>query len=62
MRTPQPKPAASTGRVGINIKIPASVHRAAKVACVSRGVTWDQAATEALDAWARGRGPHDIKQ
>ncbi len=56
MRTPQPKPTAQTGRIGLNIKIPASEHRAAKVASVSRGLTWDQAATEAVDAWARGRG------
>jgi hypothetical protein len=56
------KQAAEAERVGINIKIPASVHRAAKVACVSRGLTWDQAATEALEVWARARAPHDSRQ
>jgi hypothetical protein len=53
----QPKTPSSAGveKVGINVRIPASVHRAAKVACAATGMTWDEAATEAFDAWARRR-------
>lgn len=39
--------------VGVNVRLPADVHRAAKIACAERGVTWDEAATEAFGAWAK---------
>jgi predicted HicB family RNase H-like nuclease len=41
--------------VGVNVRVPARVHRAAKVACAAHGLTWDQAVTEALEAWVRSR-------
>lgn len=38
--------------VGVNVQIPVSVHIAAKIACVTRGVSWNKAVAEALAAWA----------
>lgn len=47
------KPAAA--RVGVNVRIPASVHRAARIAMAASRCTWDEAVAEALDTWARAR-------
>jgi hypothetical protein len=51
----RPKPAPD--RIGVNVRIPAHVHRSAKIALASLRLTWDEAATEALEAWARTRLP-----
>jgi len=45
-----PKPAPE--RIGVNVRIPAHVHRAAKIALAANRLTWDEAAAEAFDAWA----------
>ncbi len=42
--------------VGLNIEIPAEVHRRAKAAAALADVTWNEACAEALDAWARAKG------
>jgi hypothetical protein len=43
-------------RVGLNIRLPADVHRAAKVACAALDLTWDEAVAEALSQWATAKG------
>jgi hypothetical protein len=45
----------AAAEVGVNVRIPVNVHRAAKLECVARGVTWDEAAAEAFGAWAKSR-------
>lgn len=41
--------------VGVNVRVPATLHRAAKVACALHDLTWDEAVTEALEAWVKAR-------
>jgi len=43
-------------RIGVNVRIPADVHRAAKIALAAHRLTWDEAAAEAFEIWARGKG------
>lgn len=50
-----PKPAPDC--IGVNVRIPAHVHRAAKIALAANRLTWDEAAAEAFEAWARQRTP-----
>jgi hypothetical protein len=45
------------GRVGLNVSIPERVHRIARVACAAADMTWDEAATEAFEMWARAKAP-----
>ena len=42
--------------VGLNIEIPADVHRRAKAAAALAGMNWNEACAEALDQWARSGG------
>lgn len=46
-------PKTEPERIGVNVRIPADVHRAAKIALAARRLTWDEAAAEAFEAWAR---------
>ena len=55
MKEPKANPNPAPERVGVNVRIPAHVHRACRVACAERGVTWDEFAAEAFSAWARQR-------
>lgn len=45
------KPSEAPERVAINVRLPAALHRAAKVQCAAEGLTWDEAVTRALQAW-----------
>ena len=51
------RPQKAPERTGINVRVPSHVHTAAKIAIVSRRITWDQAAAEAFEAWARAQVP-----
>ena len=42
-------------RVGLNIEIPADVHRRAKAAAALTDMTWNEAVAEALAQWAEAR-------
>jgi hypothetical protein len=53
----QQQPTPPERVVGLNVHIPATVHRAAKLACVAHRLTWDQAVAEALAAWAQQNAP-----
>jgi len=45
------------GLVGLNVLLPREVHRAARLACVARGISWSVAAAEAFAAWAKVNAP-----
>lgn len=53
MRNMRAKQSPVAATVGLHLSIPKDVHRAARLACVTLGVTWDQAAAEAFAEWAR---------
>jgi hypothetical protein len=40
-------------RVGVNVRIPASLHRAMRIAMAAADRNWDEVAAEAFDAWAK---------
>jgi predicted HicB family RNase H-like nuclease len=53
--TPKTAKTAKAESVGLNIEIPADVHRRAKAAAALARMTWNEAVSEALAHWSIAR-------
>lgn len=50
-KKPSKRTRALAGKVGINVGLPATLHRKVRLACLSRDKNLEEALTEALGMW-----------